>query len=108
MTAAKTSRGSSRRGRFSRAAQRRRSVLALALAGAVLIALGVSLAGADPSLKDQINSARSDAGQLSGKVSAQSARIASLTEQAHQAGARAMVVAAQVQSTEDHSRQLAA
>jgi septal ring factor EnvC (AmiA/AmiB activator) len=107
MTAAHTSRSSGRRGRFSRAAERRRALLGIGLAAAVLTALGVSLAGADPSLQDRIDSARSDAGQLSDKVGAQTAQIASLTEQAHQAGARAMVVNAQVEDAEDRSQQLA-
>ena len=103
MTAAQTSRGSLRR-----AAQRRRATLGIALAVAILVALGVSLAGAaDSSLKGQIDSARSDAGQLSDRVSAQTARIVSLTEQAHQAGAQAMVVAAQVEQAETRSRELA-
>ena len=72
------------------------------------MALGVSFAGADPSLKDQIGSAQSNAGKLSDQVSAQTARIVSLTEQAHQAGAQAMVVAAQVEEAETRSRELAA
>jgi peptidoglycan hydrolase CwlO-like protein len=103
MTAAQTSRGG-----FRRAAQRRRAVLGIALAIGILVALGVSLAGADPSLKDQIGSAQSNAGKLSEQVSAQTARIVSLTEQAHQAGAQAMVVAAQVEEAETRSRELAA
>ncbi len=103
MTAAQTSRGS-----FRRAAQRRRATLGIALAAGILVALGVGLAGAaDSSLKGQIDSARSDAGQLSDRVSAQTARIVSLTEQAHQAGAQAMVVAAQVEQAETRSRELA-
>jgi septal ring factor EnvC (AmiA/AmiB activator) len=103
MTAAQTSRGG-----FRRAAQRRRAVLGIALAIGILVALGVSFAGADPSLKDQIGSAQSNAGKLSEQVSAQTARIVSLTEQAHQAGAQAMVVAAQVEEAETRSRELAA
>ena len=103
MTAAQTSRGS-----FRRAARRRRATLGIALAVSILVALGVNLAGAaDSSLKGQIDSARSNAGQLSDRVSAQTARIVSLTEQAHQAGAQAMVVAAQVERAETRSRQLA-
>ncbi|HEY6654665.1 MAG TPA: transglycosylase family protein [Solirubrobacterales bacterium] len=103
MTAAQTSRGSLRR-----AARRRRATLGIALAAAILVALGVNLAGAaDSSLKGQIDSARSNAGQLSDRVSAQTARIVSLTEQAHQAGAQAMVVAAQVDQAETRSRELA-
>jgi septal ring factor EnvC (AmiA/AmiB activator) len=74
----------------------------------VAIALGVGLAGAkDPSLKDKIDAARSDAGQLSNKVDSQTAQISSLTAQAHQAGARAMELNAQVQDAEARSQQLA-
>ena len=59
---------------------------------AAMFVLGVGFAGAkDPSLSDKINAARSDASQLSSRVNAQTAQIASLTTQAHQAGARAMV-----------------
>jgi septal ring factor EnvC (AmiA/AmiB activator) len=107
MTVVRTSLSSARRGRFSRAAERRRALLGLALAGALLVVLGVSLAIADPSLQDRIDSARSNAGKLSDRVDAQSARIASLTEEAHRAGAQAMVVNAQVEDAESRSRQLA-
>jgi peptidoglycan hydrolase CwlO-like protein len=73
----------------------------------MLTALGVSLAGAsDPSLQDRLDSARSDAGRLSDRVAAQNGQIASLTQQAHEAGAQAMVVAAQVQNAEERSSQL--
>jgi peptidoglycan hydrolase CwlO-like protein len=103
MRAAHTSRGG-----FRRAARRRRAALGIAFALAIVVALGVSLAGAaDPSLKDRLDSARSNAGQLSDREEAQTSRIASLTEQAHQAGARAMVVNAQVQDAEARSRELA-
>jgi peptidoglycan hydrolase CwlO-like protein len=84
------------------------SLLSVACATAILVALGVSLAGAEPSLEDQIDSAKSNAGQLSDRVASQTARIGSLTQQAHQAGAQAMVVAAQVEETEARSRELAA
>jgi septal ring factor EnvC (AmiA/AmiB activator) len=107
MTAAQTSR-SARRGRFGRAAERRRALLGLACASAIVVALGVSLAGAEPSLKDQIDSAKSNAGQLSDRISAQTERIVSLTEQAHRAGAQAMVVAAEVEQTQARARELAA
>ena len=86
----------------------KKSILGLACAVAILVALGVSLAGADPSLKDQIGSAKSNAGQLSDRITAQTNRIGSLTEQAHQAGAQAMVVAAQVEQTETRAQELAA
>jgi peptidoglycan hydrolase CwlO-like protein len=84
----------------------------MALGGIVAVvataALGITLAGAkDPSLKDKIDSARSDAGQLSNKVDAQTAQIASLTSQAHQAGAHAMELNAQVQTAEARSHELA-
>ena len=82
-------------------------MLGIACAAVILTALGVGLAVASPSLQDRINSARSNAGQLSDQVAAQTARIAALTEQAHRAGAQAMVVNAQVQEAEARSRQLA-
>ena len=108
MTAADTTRASTQRGRFSRAAERRRALMGLACGLVTVVALGASFAGAaDPTLKDQIGSAKSNAGQLSDRVSAQTARIVSLTEQAHQAGAQAMVVAAQVEEAEARSRELA-
>src|SRR3954447_20214797 len=108
MTAADTHASSASREQFRRAARRRRALLGLGLAAAVIAALGVTFAGAsDPSLQDRIDAARSDAGQLAGRIDAQTARIASLTAQAHQAGARAMVVNAQVQSAEARSRELA-
>ena len=85
----------------------KKSILGLACATAILVALGVSLASAEPSLKDQIDAARSHAGQLSDRVGSQTAQIGSLTEQAHRAGAQAMVVAAQVERTETRAQQLA-
>jgi len=91
-----------------RNARRRRVVTGCTLAALVLAALGLSLAVADPSLKDQIDSAQSNAGQLSNRIDSQTARIVMLTEQAHQAGARAMELAAQVERAEDRSRQLGA
>jgi peptidoglycan hydrolase CwlO-like protein len=107
MTAAQNPPSSATRDRLRRAQRRRRAVLGLALAAGVLVALGVSLALAKPSLKDRIDSARSNAGQLSEKVDSQTSQIASLTEQAHQAGAQAMVVAAQVERTQDRAHELA-
>jgi septal ring factor EnvC (AmiA/AmiB activator) len=86
----------------------KKSLVGLVCAAAILVVLGVSLAGAEPSLKDRIDSAQSNAGRLSDRISAQTTRIASLTEQAHQAGAQAMVVAAQVEETEARARELAA
>ncbi|MFL5907926.1 MAG: transglycosylase family protein, partial [Solirubrobacterales bacterium] len=90
----------------SRAHRRRRLVLGMALATAIAVPLGVGLASADPSLQDQIDSARSNAGQISDRIQAQTAHIVSLTEQAHQAGARAMVLNAQVERAQARSEQL--
>jgi septal ring factor EnvC (AmiA/AmiB activator) len=81
-------------------------VTGCAIAAIILAALGLSLATADPSLKDQIDSSQTHAGQLSNRIDSQTARIVMLTEQAHQAGARAMELAAQVQRAEDRSREL--
>jgi septal ring factor EnvC (AmiA/AmiB activator) len=89
-------------------ARRRRLVTGIVLAGAVLAALGLNPAGAaDPSLQDRIDSASSDAGQLSDRIDAQSARIASLAQEARRAGAEAMVLNAQVEDAEARSRELA-
>jgi septal ring factor EnvC (AmiA/AmiB activator) len=83
-------------------------MLSAACALVIAAAAGVGLAGAkDPSLENKIDAARSDANQLSGKIGDQTARIASLTQQAHAAGARAMVLNAQVQDAQARSDQLA-
>jgi len=88
--------------------RRRRAALGLACGVAASAALGVGFAGAaDPSLEDRIDSARSDAGQLSDRVEAQSQRIVSLEAQARQAGVRAMQLNAEVQRAEARSRELA-
>jgi peptidoglycan hydrolase CwlO-like protein len=83
-------------------------MLGAGVAMAAIAATGGGFAGAkDPSLKDKIDAARSDAGQLSHKVDSQTAQIGSLTAQAHEAGAHAMEVNAQVQTAEARSHQLA-
>jgi len=105
---AATTNSSSARARPRRPFRRRRLALGACVGLTAIAAAGVGFAGAkDPSLQDKINAARSDAGQLSGKVSSQTTRIASLTDQAHQAGARAMELNAQVQDTQARSEQLA-
>src|SRR5262245_11005481 len=107
MNAAATDARRASRPRRSLSARRRRMLTGGAIGAAVLVAMGLSLAGArDPSLKDQIDSAESDAGQLSDRIDGQSDRIASLTEQARQAGVRAMEMGAQVEQAEDRSREL--
>jgi septal ring factor EnvC (AmiA/AmiB activator) len=83
-------------------------MLGLACAIGAIAVGGVGFAAADPSLKDQIDSARSNAGQLSDQVDAQTSRLASLVEQARQAGARAMELNAQVERANARSRELAA
>jgi len=108
MTAVPKYGNSTPRIRPRRAYRRRRVTAGIACAVAAAAVLGVGLAGAkDPSLKDKIDAARSDAGQLSDKVNSQTAQISSLTEQAHQAGARAMVLNAQVQTAQSRSDELA-
>ena len=97
----------SARVRPRRAFRCRRIALGGAIALAISVALGISLAGAkDPSLQGKIDAARSDAGQLSDKVNSQTAQMASLTTRAHQAGAHAMELNAQVQDAEARSQQL--
>jgi hypothetical protein len=62
-------------------ARRRRIVTGGVCASAIVAAMGLSLAGAaDPSLKDRIESAHSDAGALGDRIESQSARIAALGE----------------------------
>src|SRR5262249_19051040 len=87
--------------------RRRRATLGIACAVLLAGALGVGMAVAEPSLRDQIDSAKSNAGQPSKRVEALSERIASLEQQARQAGARAMELNAQVQRAETRSRELA-
>jgi predicted nucleic acid-binding Zn-ribbon protein len=90
-----------------RAQRRRRAVLGVACAAALAAAMGVGLAVAEPSLQNRIDSAKSNAGQLSNRVEALSERIASLEERARQAGARAMQLNAEVERAEARSRELA-
>jgi peptidoglycan hydrolase CwlO-like protein len=96
------------RGRLnSRRFRRRRVALGALLALAAGIA-GASLAGAaDPSLDQQIGAAQSDADQLSQRVDAQAARIASFQQRAREAGARVMVLEAQIIQTAERQQELA-
>jgi peptidoglycan DL-endopeptidase CwlO len=82
-------------------------MLGLACAIAAVAMGGAGLASADPSLKDQIDSARSNAGELSDQVDSQTSRLASLIEQARQAGARAMELNAEVERADARSQELA-
>ncbi len=91
----------------SRRFRRRRLALGALLALAVGIA-GASLAGAaDPSLDQKIGAAQSDADQLSARVDAQAARIASFQQRARDAGARVMVLEAQIVQTAERQQELA-
>jgi peptidoglycan hydrolase CwlO-like protein len=88
--------------------RRRRFTVAALLVLAVAAVAGVGFAGAaDPSLEDKIDSAQSDAGQLSERIEAQAARIASLQTQARAAGARAMELNAEVERAQARSEELA-
>ena len=82
-------------------------MLGLACAIAAMAVGGVGLASADPSLKDQIDSAQNHAGQLSDQVDSQTSHLASLIEQARHAGARAMELNADVERADARSHQLA-
>jgi peptidoglycan hydrolase CwlO-like protein len=96
------------RPRSRRIERRRRILLALGIAGAIAIAAGVGFAGAaDPSLQTQLDSASSDADQLSGQIEARSAQLAELDQRAREAGAREMVLNAQIEETVARSRELA-
>jgi peptidoglycan hydrolase CwlO-like protein len=90
-----------------RAQRRRRATLGVACAIAAVAIGGVGLAVADPSLKDQIDSAQNHAGQLSDQVDAQTSHLADLVEQAREAGARAMELNADVERADARSRELA-
>ena len=88
-------------------ARRRRIVTGGVCASAIAAAMGLSLAGAaDPSLKDRIDSARSDAGALNERIGSQSTRIAELTVQAREAGARAMELNAGIERAEARAQEL--
>ncbi len=86
----------------------RRRFMAVALATLSLAAVaGAGLAGAVPSLDTRIDSAQSDADQLSQRVEAQATEIAGLEQRAREAGAREMVLTAEIERTADRSRELA-
>jgi septal ring factor EnvC (AmiA/AmiB activator) len=88
-----------RRRRFTLVAS---AVLALAAVG------GVGLAGAaNPSIDTRIDSAQSDADQLEQRIDQQAAEIAGLEQRAREAGAREMVLTAEIERTTDRSRELA-
>ena len=89
----------------SRRFRRRRATLG-GLIATVGIAAAVSLAAAEPSLKDRIDSAESDVDRISGKVDAQSADVSELQSDAREAGARAMELAAEIEDAREQSRAL--
>jgi septal ring factor EnvC (AmiA/AmiB activator) len=88
----------------------RRRRLSLGAALALLAAIAaVSLAsGADPSLEQRIDSARSQSAQLSDRVEAQATRVSELQQQARAAGVEAMQLQAEIERTTERQHQLAA
>jgi peptidoglycan hydrolase CwlO-like protein len=93
--------------REARFRRRRFTLVALAVLALAAVA-GVGLAGAaDPSLDTRIDSAQSDADQLEQRVEAQATEIADLEQRAREAGAREMVLTAEITRTADRSRELA-
>ena len=88
--------------------RRRRFTLAALAVLALAAVAGAGLAGAaDPSLDTRIDSAQSDADQLEQRVEAQATEIAGLEQRAREAGAREMVLTAEITRTADRSRELA-
>lgn len=93
--------------REARFRRRRFTLVALAVLAVAAVA-GAGLAGAaDPSLDTRIDSAQSDADQLEQRVDAQATEIADLEQRAREAGAREMVLTAEITRTADRSRELA-
>ena len=93
--------------REARFRRRRFSLVALAVLALAAVA-GAGLAGAaDPSLDTRIDSAQSDADQLEQRIDQQATEIAGLEQRAREAGAREMVLTAQITRTADRSRELA-
>jgi septal ring factor EnvC (AmiA/AmiB activator) len=87
--------------------RRRFTLVALAVL-ALAAAAGVGLAAAaDPSLETRIDSAQSDADQLSQRIDQQAAEIAGLEQRAREAGAQEMVLTAEIERATDRSRELA-
>jgi peptidoglycan hydrolase CwlO-like protein len=70
------------------------------------VAAAVSLASAEPSLKDKIEAAESQVDRLSGRVDDQSADVSELEADAREAGARAMELTAEMENTREESRAL--
>jgi peptidoglycan hydrolase CwlO-like protein len=75
---------------------------------AVLSVLGAGLAVAAPSLTTRIDSAQSDADQLEQRLDAHASQIAELQQRAREAGAREMVLTAEIERISARSRELAA
>jgi peptidoglycan hydrolase CwlO-like protein len=88
--------------------RRRRLALGAALAVSIAIAAASLASGADPSLEEKIDSARSQSEQLSDQVEAQAGRVAELQQQARAAGVEAMQLQAEIERTTERQHQLAA
>jgi septal ring factor EnvC (AmiA/AmiB activator) len=97
-----------RRARLSAARFRRRRLGFGLTVAAVAVPLGVGLAVAAPSLEERLDSANSEADQLSGTIEAKAAEIADLEQRAREAGVREMELNAEIERTASRSRELAA
>jgi septal ring factor EnvC (AmiA/AmiB activator) len=93
-----------RKARFLR---RRFTAVAAAVLALAAVA-GAGLAGAAPSPDTRIDSAQSEADQLSQRIEEQATEIADLEQRAREAGAREMVLTAEIERTAARSRELAA
>ena len=102
MTQPKTDRRGLANARF----RRRRLALGAIVASCVVAAGGSLAGGADPSLEEKIDSARSESEQLSDRVDAQATRVAELQQHAREAGAAVMELQAQIERTEARQREL--
>jgi len=86
----------------------RRLALGLAIVGAVVVPLGVGLAGAaGPSLDERLDSASSEADRLSDRIEGQAAEISGLEQRAREAGVRQMELSAEIETTVVRSQELA-
>jgi septal ring factor EnvC (AmiA/AmiB activator) len=100
-------RGSPQTPTRSRSRPGRVGLAALPLALLATAALWGPVAAADPELENRIDSARTEAEGLEERIAAQTAEVATLSEQARQAGAREMQLQAQIERITARSNQLA-
>jgi peptidoglycan hydrolase CwlO-like protein len=101
-------RSTPRRVRLSAARFRRRRLGVGLVVAAIAVPLGVGLAIAAPSLEERLDSANSEADQLSGRIEGQAAEIAELEQRAREAAGREMELTAEIERAATRSRELAA